>query len=66
MTEAIGTEDGKKTGTALTGKGDRMATVNIEHDENAVEYAKKFGQYFNQSVIGDGYCYLAERKTDNA
>lgn len=23
-------------------------------------------QYFNQSVIGDGYCYLAERKTDNA
>lgn len=37
VTEAIGTEDGKKTGTALTGKGDRMATVNIEHDENAVE-----------------------------
>ena len=48
MTEATGTEDGKKTGTALTGKGDRMATVNIEHDENAVEYAKKVGQYCNE------------------
>ena len=48
VTEATGTEDGKKTGTALTGKGDRMTTVNIEHDENAVEYAKKVGQYCNE------------------
>ena len=67
MTEAIGTEDGKKTGTAQTEKGDRMSDIRfyIPQDEsiptdlrlyvgeNFVKYERTANGFLFKTLIDD-------------
>ena len=51
MTEAIGTEDGKKTGTALTGKGDRMTKAEAIEMLKRIQEPEAWEPQINQAAF---------------